>query len=78
MESIKLFIQKGLVNQTSLLKNQKSVTNHQEMAENFNDFFTSIEKNHQEIISLARKHAQDLKTPIKNNFLIKSTKHLRH
>ena len=51
MESIKLFIQKGLVNQTSLLKNQKSVTNQQEMAENFNDFFTSIEKNHQEIIS---------------------------
>ena len=45
------------------------------MAEHFNNFFTSIRKNLQESIPLARKdYAQYLKTPSKSNFSIKPIK----
>ena len=45
------------------------------MAEHFNNFFTSIPKNLQETIPLARKdYAQYLKTPSKSNFSIKPIK----
>ena len=45
------------------------------MAEHFNNFFTSICKNLQETIPLARKdYAQYLKTPSKSNFSIKPIK----
>ena len=60
---------------SSLLLNQKSVTNQQDMAENFNNFFTFIGKNLQEIIPLTRKdYAQYLSTPNKSNFSIKPIK----
>ena len=45
------------------------------MAEHFNNFFTSICKNLQETIPLARKdYAQYLKTTSKSNFSIKPNK----
>ena len=53
-------------NPSSLLINQKSVTNQQDMAEHFNNFFTSIGKNLQETIPRTRKdYVQYLKTPAK-------------
>ena len=75
---LKLFIPKkaGKTNSpSSLLINQKSVTNRKDMAEHFNNFFTSIGKNLQETIPPIRKgYAQYLKTPIKSNFSIKPIK----
>ena len=60
---------------SSLVINQKSATNQQKIAEHFNNFFTSIGENIQEIISPARKdYAQYLKTPNKSNFSIKTIK----
>ena len=43
-------------NPSSLLPNDRSVANQQNMVEHFNNFFISIEKSHQETIPLARKH----------------------
>ena len=77
-ESMKLFIQKKASktnNPSSLLIHQKSVTNQQGMAEHFNNFFTSIGKNLQEINPLTMKdYPQYLKTPSKSNFSIKPIK----
>ena len=78
-ESMKLFIQKQLLKQTTYhlytLTNQKSVKNHQDMAEHLNNFFTSIGKNLQETIHLTIKdYVKYLKTPSKSNFSIKPIK----
>ena len=52
----------------------KFVTNRQDMAEHFNNFFTSIGKKIQEIISPTKKnYAQYLKNP-KSDFSIKPIK----
>ena len=60
---------------SSLLINQKSVTNQQDMAEHFNNYFTSIGKNLQETIPPTRTdYAQYLKTLSKSNFPIKPIK----
>ena len=56
---------------SSLLINQKSITNQQDMAEHFNNFFTSIGKNLQEKIAPTRNdYAQYLKTPNKRHWKI--------
>ena len=64
---MKSFIQKKLLKQTkpsSLLINQKSITNQQDLAKHFNNFFTFMGKNLQETIPPARKdYAQYLKIP---------------
>ena len=62
-------------NPSSLLINQKSLTNQQDMAEHFNNFFTFIGKNLQKTVPPTRKdYAQYQKTPSKSNFSIKPIK----
>ena len=55
-ESIKFNKKAGKTNSlSSLLIKQESVTNQQDIAKHFNNFFTSIGRNLQEIIPLTRK-----------------------
>ena len=61
-------------NPSSLLIYRKSVTNQQEMAEHFNNFFTSTGNLKETIPSTRKDYTQYLKIPSKINFSIKAIK----